>query len=188
MRGLAVVFDLVRAILPRVSVAKVHPGRIEGLPLMSTRDKRSSYLAIRSCFSALRVSYALSQRERSVAKSSVMSAAWSPVSLWDISTTVLALGLFGEVCNTVSDVVEGTAAGSEAKASVVDCWMGGIAVVDGAACSGGRRTTFARACQRGKGEFTAVQYLVLTLQTRRSHRIGESHLASLTSPNPFRQV
>jgi hypothetical protein len=85
MRGLAVVFYLVRAILPRVSVAKVHPGRIEGLPLMSTRDKRSSYLAIRSCFSSLRVSYALSQRELSVAKSSVMSAAWSPVSLSGIS-------------------------------------------------------------------------------------------------------
>jgi hypothetical protein len=120
----------------------------EGLPLMSTRDKRSSYLAIRSCFSSLRVSYALSQRERSVAKSSVMSAAWPPVSLWDISTTVLALGLFGEVCNTVSDVVEDTAAGSEAKASVVNCWMGGTAVIDGAACSGGRRMTFARARKR----------------------------------------
>ena len=157
-------------------------------PLMSTRDKRSSYLAIKSCFSSLRVSYALSQREPSVAKSSVMSAAWSPVSLWDISTTALTLGLFGEVDNIVSDVVEGTAAGSKAKASVVNCWMGGTAVADGAACSGGRRTTFARDCQRGKGEFTAVQYHVITLQTRRSRRIGESHLASLTLPNPFRQV
>jgi len=85
-----------------------------------------------------------------------MSAAWSPVSLWDISTTALALGLLGEVCNTVSDVVEGATAGSEAKASVVNCWMGETAVVDRAACLGGQRTTFARDCQRGKGEFTAV--------------------------------
>jgi hypothetical protein len=154
MRDLAIVFYLVRAILPRVSVAKFHPGRVEGLPLMSTRDKRSSYLAIRSCFSSLRVSYALSQRELSVAKSSVMSAAWSLVFLWDISTTDLALGLFGEVCNTVSGVVETPPQG--AKASVVNCWMGATAVIDGAACSGERRTTFARACQRGKGGFTAV--------------------------------
>jgi hypothetical protein len=76
------------------------------------------------------------------------------LSLWDISTTVLALGLFGEMCNTVSDVVETPPQG--AKASVVNCWMGGTAVIDGAARSRGRRTTFARACQRGKGEFTAV--------------------------------
>jgi len=55
------------------------------------------------------------------------------------------------------DVVEGTAAGSEAKASVVNYWMGGTAMVDGAACSRGRRTKFARACQRGNGEFAAIQ-------------------------------
>ena len=88
---------------------------------MSTRDKRSSYLAIRSCFSSLRVSYALSQREQSVAESSVMSTAWSPVSLWDISTTALVLESFGVVFNTVSEVVEGAAVGSEAKVSVVNC-------------------------------------------------------------------
>ena len=37
----------------------------------------------------------------------------------------------------MSDVVEGTAAESEAAASIVNRWMAGIAVVDGAACLGG---------------------------------------------------
>jgi hypothetical protein len=56
----------------------------------------------------------------------------------------------------VSDVVEGATAGSEVKASVVNCWMGETTVVDGAACLGRQRTTSARDCQRGEGEFTTV--------------------------------
>jgi hypothetical protein len=98
-------------------------------------DKRRSYAAIRSDFSSLRVSYALSQRDRSVAKSSATSAVWPPVAFWDISATAFALVLVAEVCNAMSDVEGGTAAGSEAEASVVNRWMAGIAVVDGAACS-----------------------------------------------------
>lgn len=78
-------------------------------------------------------------------KSSMMSATWSLDALWDISVAALAPVLFGELCNAVSDVVEGTAAESEAEASVVNRWMAGIAVVDGAACLEGWRT-FARAC------------------------------------------
>jgi hypothetical protein len=59
----------------------------------------------------------------------------------------------------VSDVVEDTIVGSKAVASVLNDWMGGTAVIDRAACSGGWRTTFATACQRGKGEFSAVEYV-----------------------------
>ena len=57
----------------------------------------------------------------------------------------LGARIVSKVYNTVSDVVEGTAAGSKAETFVVDCWMGGTVVV-GAACLGGRRTTFASAC------------------------------------------
>jgi hypothetical protein len=69
-----------------------------------------------------------------------MSAAWSPVAFWDISTAALALVLFGEVYNAVSDVVGGAAARSEAEAFVVNCWMARVAVVDEAACLEGWRT------------------------------------------------
>ena len=115
---------------------------------MSTLDKISSYMAIRLgllSFLFLRISYALSQREQPVAKSSIMSATWSVDALWDTSVAALAPVLFGERCNAVSDVVEGTGAESEAEASVVNRWMARIAVVDGAACLEGWRT-FARAC------------------------------------------
>lgn len=66
------------------------------------------------------LSYALSQREPSVAKSSPMFAAWSLIALWDISAASFVLVLFREVCNAVSNVVGGTAAGSEAEAPVVN--------------------------------------------------------------------
>jgi hypothetical protein len=71
--------------------------------------------------------------------------------VWDISGAALALVLSGEVCNAVSDVLESIAAGGEAEASVFNCWTGRTAGVVEAACSGGRRTTSARACQRGNG-------------------------------------
>lgn len=67
-----------------------------------------------------------------------MSAAWSSITFWDISAAALALVLFGEVYNAVSDVVGGAAAGGEAEAFVVNCWMVRVAVVDGVvedACS-----------------------------------------------------
>jgi hypothetical protein len=44
------------------------------------------------------------------------------------------LVLVAEVCNAMSDMVEVTAAGSEAEASVVNRWIARIAVVGGAAC------------------------------------------------------
>ncbi len=53
-------------------------------------------------------------------KASVMSATWSLDALWDIFVAALALVLFVELCNAVLDVVEGTAAESEAEASTVN--------------------------------------------------------------------
>jgi hypothetical protein len=87
----------------------------------------------------------VSQRERSLAKSSVMSAAWSPVAVWDISAAALTIVLFRELYNVLSEGV-GRTAGRKVEDFVVDGRAGGTAVVDGAAYSEGRRTASARAC------------------------------------------
>jgi hypothetical protein len=80
------------SILTLVSVRESGYGRAR-LASVKNLDKRSSYAAIGLdplSSSLFRISYALSQREPSVAKSSVMSAAWSPVALWGISPAPLA--------------------------------------------------------------------------------------------------
>jgi hypothetical protein len=72
---------------------------------MRTLDKRSSYAEIGlDSFSSLllRISYALSQRQPSEATSTMMSAAWSPVALWNISPPTLTL-LFEVVDDAVSE-------------------------------------------------------------------------------------
>jgi hypothetical protein len=48
----------------------------------------------------------------------MVSAARSTVTFWGVSIAVLAPVLRGDVCNAVSDDVGGSAAGSEAEASV----------------------------------------------------------------------
>ncbi|KAH8797483.1 hypothetical protein F5882DRAFT_16181 [Hyaloscypha sp. PMI_1271] len=108
---------------------------------MSTLDKISSYTAIRLgllSFSFLRISYALSQRELPVAKSSLMSTACLPVALWDISPAAVVPVLFGAVRVAVS------------------AWTGVVILVDKAACSRGRRATFARACKHEEGRASSL--------------------------------
>ena len=68
-----------------------------------------------------------------MAKSCATSAAWPPVTFWDISATAFALVLVAEVCNAMS-AVGVTAAGSGTEASAVNRWIAGFAVVVGVAC------------------------------------------------------
>ena len=86
----------------------------------------------------------MSQRERPLAKSSVMSTAWLPVAVWDISTAASMTVLFKELYNVVSEGA-GRTVGRRVEDFAIDGRAGGPAVVDGAACSEGRRTISARA-------------------------------------------
>lgn len=110
---------------------------------MGTLDKRSLYAAIRSGSSFLRALYALSQRERSLAKSSVISAAWSAIAVWDITAADSTPVLFREVFDVVSKGVR-SPAGRRVEGFGVDGRAGGTVIVDGPACSEGRRTVSSR--------------------------------------------
>lgn len=94
---------------------------------MSTRDKRSSYAAIRLGSSFARASYALSQREMSAVKSSAMSATRSPVAGWDISAALSPV--FREVRHAVPEGAACTAGGRMVVAFTVNGWVGGAVAV-----------------------------------------------------------
>jgi len=103
---------------------------------MSTRDKRSSYAAIPLRSSFARASYALSQRETPVAKSS------APASMWDISAAPSLW--FRELSNAVSKGGGGAAGGNGIEAFPV----GGGGPVTVGSGRGTTVTTVARICQR----------------------------------------
>ena len=74
-----------------------------------------------------------------------MSAAWSAVAAWDISIAALTPMLFREAFDVVSEGA-GSTAGRRVEGFAIDGRAGGTAVVGGAACSEGRRTTSSKAC------------------------------------------
>ena len=61
----------------------------------------------------------MSQREQSLAESSMMSAAWPAFAVWDISAAALTLVLFREVYDVVSEGV-GSTSGRRVEDFAVD--------------------------------------------------------------------
>ncbi len=70
----------------------------------------------------------MSQRERSLAKSSVISAAWSAIATWDISTAALTPILFREMFDVVSEGA-GSTTGRRVEDFAVDGRVRGAAMV-----------------------------------------------------------
>jgi hypothetical protein len=79
-----------------------------------------------------------------------MSATLSAVAVWEISAVALTPVLFREVFDVVSEGT-GSPAGRKVEDFAADGRAAGTVVVDGAACSEGRRTTSDRGSQYEKG-------------------------------------